>query len=293
MTKLLPALLGLLCIGATVGLNGHNVNTHNKLGGKLTGKLGGKLTGNGLVSDYARYLELTNDANLGPNFVPPTVDQLVAAVLDPNHEYALASGLYNNDSILALRQKAIAYMKATYCLDFAGPNATLDPLTGIITLVVPNAPGPDNVFLMLPYTSQNATQIHVAFDSANVERGATGDWYGFQYGELVVPEQSGVLCNGQKYNLGDTLSYFEYNLLNSPIPKVAPGVKVEVLTLEASFVSQDIINSQGYTDSLSKSTVIDDCGKSGFALESIVFYKDAASGDIYTRTRFEATWDKE
>lgn len=292
MTKFVPALLGLFCIGATVGLNGltvglngHNVETDNNFDGKFEKKP--------LVKEYGRFLELTHDENFGPNFVPPTVDQLVAAVLDPNHQYAIASGFYDAGSVLVLRQNAIDYMRDTYCLDFAGPNATVDPATGIITLALPNPSGPADVFLMLPYTSQNATEIHVAFDSANPKRGKRGDWYGYQYGELVVPAQSGVLCDGQRYKLGDTLVYFHYNLMNSPIPKVTRKTDVEVLTLITNFVSLDVVNSQTYSDSLTKVQVIDEDGNVGFGLENILFYKEKTSGDVYTRTRVELTWDKE
>lgn len=48
----------------------------------------------------------------------------------------------------------------------------------------------------------------------------------------------------------------------------------EVLVMASPWISKNVINSQGYTDSISKLEVFDECNRRGFVMENIVYTKD-------------------
>ena len=66
-----------------------------------------------------RLIVLTADQNLGTGYVPPTPDQILAAVLDPNHAGMISSGLYNAAQVSTLRANALQYFKTQFGLDFS------------------------------------------------------------------------------------------------------------------------------------------------------------------------------
>jgi len=240
-----------------------------------------------LVKLFDRMLVLTNDTNLGPNFVPPTPAELLAAVLDPNHQLMISSGLYTLAQVNAFTANAYAYLLARFGLDFS--TGIVNPINGEVTLIVGSS-----VFILVPYTSTNATVIHVAFDSANVQRGINGKWYGYQFGVVIfVAAAAGVQtfpAGGQIYKQGDVLTVFNFDLLESNGNPPGPQYPRETIKFRSNYVSQNIINSNGFTDSLSKLEAIDSKGKLGSAIENIVFDRVDVGGDVITQTRVVVTF---
>jgi hypothetical protein len=239
-----------------------------------------------LVSDYARLVELTSDLDLGPNGVPPSEQQVFQLVIDPNNSTMVTTGLYTQDEATQKRNDAMAYLLVQFGIDFA--NGTPDP-------VIPGAAIASG-WEMFPYASgvKIGSQIDVAFDSVNIARGVTGTWHGFQFGQVCGAGISGVfpggLHAGEKFVAGDVLAYFDYNLLNSNGNPPSPQQKREVLIMRSPWTSKNILNSQGYIDTLSKLEVVDSNGNVGFVDESIMFQKDIVTTDVTGKTRVTITW---
>jgi len=232
---------------------------------------------------YERLLVLTADENLGTNYVPPTPDQRIANVLDPNHTGMVSSGLYTNAQATALRNDAIFYCIQQFGIDFT--TGTVLP-NGII--VLPS-------FTMIPYKSGGDNSIHVASDSAHPLRGLVGDWHGYQYGELIVPTTSGTFPGGihagESFVLGDLLTYFDYNLIKLDAVPIIPFTR-EILTARSPWPGKTVINSQGYADFFAKLEMVDSEGNVAYYSEGIMLIKDVVTGITYSNTRVVATWPK-
>ena len=235
-----------------------------------------------LVKNFNRLVVLTNDTNLGPNFVPPTQAQIIASVIDPNHESMVSSGLYTQTQVDTLRSNAIAYLNTQFGIDFS--TGTVEPDGSIVLLP----------FVMIPYTSARSAIINVSFDSQNVDRGAVlNSWYGFQYGEIVACEAEGTfpggLHQGDNYEPGDILTYFDYNLIRSKGGVPLPTQDREIITCKSPYTSKTLINSQTLTDTLSKLVCTNSSSVDGFFDENIMFEK-LDDGTFETKTRVTMTW---
>jgi hypothetical protein len=225
-------------------------------------------------------LVLVSDKTLGTNYVPPTPSQLVAAVKDANHGLMVSSGLYTNDQVTALRNNAISYFRDLFGIDFSLGFMLADGTIGLSN------------FVMIPYASQNVTTVNVAFDSTNMNRGAVGDWHGYQYGELVVATANGTFTSGthagEPFIAGDILTYFDYNLVKGDIQSFQSR---EIVTVRSPWIAKSVPNSQGYSDFFAKLEIVDSNGNVGFYDETIVYIKDVSTNIVYTKTRVVATWD--
>ena len=237
----------------------------------------------GIVSLYSRMLVISNDENLGANYTPPTLAQLIASVLDVNHSLAVSSGLYTQTQIDTLRNDSFNFFLTQFNIDFASGTLLSDG-----KIIAPS-------FLMVPYKSGFAVPIHVSFDSENINRGATTDWYGFQFGEVVAATASGAFSSGahagETYVAGDVLAYFDYNLIKSEGGTPTSAQPREIVRFRLPWTSKTILNSQNYTDTLSKMEGVDSNNNVGFALESIMLIRDPSTGVTYKKTRVTVTWD--
>lgn len=235
------------------------------------------------LTTYSRILVQTKDANLGPTYVPPTPEQLAAMVTDANHEKQVSSGLYTRAQANAQRNATMAYLKARFGLDFANG------------VVVPGGQGiiAAGGWVMIPYYAVNSTVV--SFDSCNLLRGLSQNWYASQYGEVLLAQVSGSFAGGdhvgEKFVAGDVLTRFEYNLLRAGA--VFPNLPInrEVVTVQTPWISKNVMGSQGFIDSLTKAEIIDKNGNVGFFWESIMYVKDVVSNNIYLKTRVLSTWD--
>lgn len=235
------------------------------------------------LSTFSRILVQTKDVNLGTAYVPPTPQQVAAAVTDANHDRQVASGLYTRVQVNAQRNATIAYLKDRFGLDFAN-GVHIPGGQGLIA-----AGG----WVMIPYFAVNSTIV--SFDSDNLFRGLGQNWYATQYGEVLLAQVSGTFPGGdhvgEKFVTGDVLARFEYNLLRAGANNPNLPVNREVLTVQSPWTSKNILNSQGYVDSLSKLEAIDEHGNVGFFWESIMYQKDVTTGNIFLKTRVLTTWD--
>ena len=236
----------------------------------------------GIISLYSRMLVISNDEDLGANYTPPSLSQLIASVLDVNHSLAVSSGLYTQTQINTLRTDSFNFFLTQLGIDFAA--GTLLPDGKILA----------TNFLMVPYKSGFAEPIHVSFDSENINRGATSDWYGFQFGEVVAATANGTFGGahaGETYVAGDVLAYFDYNLIKSEGGTPTSTQAREIVRFRLPWTSKTIPNSQNYTDTLSKMEAVDSTSNVGFALESIMLIRDPSTGVTYKKTRVTVTWN--
>lgn len=235
-----------------------------------------------LVSGFSRMVVLTSDVNLGVNGTPPNTQQLIAAVLDPNHAQMISSGLYTQAQVDAFVSTANAYFLVNFNIN-ASAGQTINGIT-----YIPSAAAP--LFAYVPYAAQNV--VNVAFDSTNLNRGAAGGWVGSQFGVVIACttnlQFSGGTHAGETCGAGNTVAYFQYNLLKSGSP--SNGNSREVLQVQTPWVSLDVVNSQGYIDSLSKAQAIDQQANVGFYMENIVWNKDVATNIVTGATRVVITW---
>lgn len=247
-----------------------------------------KRTADTLVSGYSRMVVLTNDISLGTNFTPPTTQQVLEQVLDPNHASMISSGLYTQAQVNAFVQASNAYMLARFGYNFSA--GQVDPNTGIT--YYPTAAAP--LVILFPYSAQNV--VGVAFDTANLARGVTDSWVGSQFGIVIactITQQfPGGDHAGETCAAGDILTYFHYNLLKTGVPSQVQNLPVfrEILQCQSPWPSKNIINSQNVTDTLSKLEANDQNNKLGFFMENIVYQKDVTTGVWSTKTRVVITW---
>ena len=190
----------------------------------------------------------------------------------------LVQDLYTTASITAVRNAAIAYFNVQFGLNFS--TGFVDPTTGIIAL--------PSGFIMVPYRSGKENSINVAYDSANLLIGELEHWYGYQFGELIVPEVSGVFSGGvhagDAYVAGDIFTYFQYNLVG-PL-----GLRLQriIITAMSPWAGKTVVNSQGYGDFYAKLTAYIDPSSEAYYHEGIEYIK--VNGITYRKTRVVITW---
>lgn len=232
---------------------------------------------------YNRVILLTNDIQVGINAPPPSTADIIAAVYDPNNSTMVSSGLYTQDQTNQKIADAFAYFLNTFGLDFANGF----PIGG--GRIVAGG------WILFPYASgvKPGGQINVALDTSD-GKGNNGMWRGFQFGQVLAATTSGVFPGGtragQSFVAGDVLAYFDYNMLNTNGGPIGSYTQREVLVCRSPWTSKNILNSEGYTDSLSKLEAVDQNGNVGFAMENIVWVKDAITNMVTTRTRVVVTW---
>jgi hypothetical protein len=246
-----------------------------------------------LVKDYARLLSLSGNDNLGPNGIPPTQQEVLQLVFDPNNSTMVSTGLYTTTEVNAIRNAAFQYFLTQFGIDFINgvPAPGFPPGSGALF---------DTTFtwLLIPYASgvKPGTEIRVDFDSTHLRRGIHGKWRGYQFGQVAAAVASGTfggLSTGLDYVAGDVITDFQYNLLNTNGNPPGPQYKREVIRMRTPWVSKTIQNNQGYSDTLSKLEAIDECGNIGFVLESIMFQRDLLTTIVTSKTRVIATWDNQ
>ena len=234
---------------------------------------------------YDRIILLSNDLDVGINAPPPTTAQVIAAVFDPDNSTMVSSGLYTVAEANAKKQDAYDYFLETFGLDFlAGtPLGQGRYLAG--------------GWVLYPYASgvSASSAIDVSYDSADRSK-AKGKWRGFQFGQVLAATVNGSFVGGthvgNTYVAGDVLAYFDYDMLKTNGGPISSAKGREDLIMRSPWTSKNILNSQGYTDSLSKLEVIDECGHLGFVMENIVWIKDEITDMVRTKTRVVCTWDK-
>jgi hypothetical protein len=233
-----------------------------------------------LITLFSRFAFLSFDQNLGTNYTPPTPAQIAASVTDINHTAMLASGLYTQSQIDVFRLESIVYFNTLFGINFSA--GTLLP-SGIIV---------SPPFVMIPFATGAANSFRVAFDSDHVAHGITADWYAVQYGEVIISQGSGLFLGGthggEAYVVGDVLTYIRLNF--QKLEGISPLHQHEEFTLRSPWVSKNILNSQGYVDSLSKLEIVDSNGNVGFFTENIMFVKNVDTGFVYEKIRVTATW---
>jgi len=235
-----------------------------------------------LVKEFSRLLVITSDKNLGSNYVPPDPSTIISSVTDSNHTQQVASGLYTQAQVDALRTKAIQYLQNQFGIDFSSGT----PLPGGMIL--------KDSFIMIPYSNVNTGFTKVCFDSKNPDRGATSRWFGAQFGELIACQASGTFSSGthsgETYNAGDILTCFDYNLVRTSGHPLDANQEREVIWCCSPWVNKFILNSQGYKDFFSKLEAVDEEGRVGFFDENITFNKVVSTGEVFTATRVVVTW---
>ncbi len=236
-----------------------------------------------LITIFSSFDFLSFDKTLGVNYTPPTPAQIAAEVTDPNHISMLSSGLYTQAMIDAFRLEAINYFNVQFNINFSA--GTVLP-NGIIVLPP---------FVMIPFATNAANSFRVAFDSDHVSRGITADWYAVQYGEVIICQGSGLFSGGkhvnESYVAGDVLTYIRLNFLKTGGDAPSAEQQRVEYTLRSPYTSKNILNSQGYVESLSKLEIVDPNGRVGFYDENIMFVKDVDTGIVYNKIRVTATWD--
>jgi hypothetical protein len=235
-----------------------------------------------LVSAYSRIVVLASDASLGVNGTPPTTAQVIAKVLDPNHTSMITSGLYTQTQVDEFVVASNLWFLNNFAINFtAGQTAP----NGVIAVPSFGAP----LFQLFPYSAQNV--VKVTFDSSNLNRGVNDDWIGSQFGVVVActthVQFSGGYHAGENCSAGDVLAYFNYNLLKSN----SSHSFREDLLVYTPWTSKNILNGQGYFDSLSKLEAVDQQGNIGFFMENIVWNKDVATNIVGTKHRVIITWE--
>jgi hypothetical protein len=233
---------------------------------------------------FQRTVLMSGEFSLGVNGVPPSTQQVAAAVTDPLNSTMVSSGLYTQAQVDAKRLDAIAYFNTKFGIDFG---------TGI---QLPNGSALAGGWIMIPYASgvSESSKVYVVSDSINnsVENG--NKWFGFQFGQVCVATVAGTFPGGVyaggAFAPGDVLAYFDYNLLKTKGGPISGAKGREVLIMATPWISKNITNSEGYTDSISKLEVFDECNRVGFVMENIVYVKDSTTNVVTQKTRIVVTW---
>lgn len=239
-----------------------------------------------IVSNYSRMMIVSSNYDFGVNGNPPNEQQVFELVFDPNNGQMVSTGLYTDAQRIQKTNDAYAFFLEQFGVDFA--NGT----------PVPTLPGSvvANNFQLVPYASGVApvTVNHLDFDSAHLGRGVTGKWYAFQFGfacgALSDGSYPGGLHVGEHYGAGDVISYYDYVMLDSDGAAPGPQFKRDTIVCRSPWASKNVVNTQGYTDTLSKLENIDMDGKVGYYFEDYAFQKDMITGDVTGRNRTMFTW---
>jgi hypothetical protein len=169
----------------------------------------------------------------------------------------LATGRYTQSQINQFRVNAINYYKNQYGIDFSQGihNTYLDSYNFPYAGMFPYAGGRDNT-------------VHLEFDSKNKHRGKDGNWYGYQFGEVVGMFSNGTftggVMNGTSYQAGDLLAYFNYDFV-----QLTHSNNHESMLCYTPWPTKQPVNSFGKIESFSKMEVVDSEGNIGFFSEDI------------------------
>lgn len=244
-----------------------------------------RVSSGGIVDNYARLVDIGIDLNLGVGFQPPNEQQVIDGVFDANNSTMLSTGLMTPDELVATKAIANAFFLADFAVDFA--NGT--PL--------PNYPGGFTAdgFDMYPYGTA-AAPINVVVDSDNLGRGATGTWSAFQFGwacpALADGTFQGGLYAGNTYKKGDVISYFIWVFAKTNGAPLAPQfIKgSESIPCRSPWVSKNILDQQGFTNTLSPCECHDENGVLGFYMETYQYHKDPTTLEVTFRFKAQFTW---
>ena len=154
------------------------------------------------------------------------------------------------------------------------------------------ASSPSGDSCVIPYRSGQDNSINVAFDSLHPLRRIEGDWHGYQFGELLIPSNTGTFPGGvhvgDSFSAGDILTYFDYNLIK--LGALPFGTQREIVTVFSPWPGKNVPGSQGYTDFFAKLEAVDYNSNQAYYSEGIMLFKEVSTGVTYSKTRVNITW---
>lgn len=238
-----------------------------------------------LVAEFDRLIVMKANKTLGTSYTPPTAEQIAASVLDINHTTMITSGLYNTTGVADFNNRSCSFFLTEFGINFSA--GFVVPTTSIVVL---------GNYVKVPFYSGLQTSILVSFDSDRLYQGVTGKWYSYQLGDVVLCLNDTILGGrhaGEVCKANYALTYIDwYNARTNGSSITSMHVRKRFI-VQSPIASANIINGQGFTDSLSHLEMFDESGARGFFLESIKFFKDDVTGVYYTKTRAVASWPYE
>ncbi len=241
--------------------------------------------GSVLVANYKRLINIGIDLDLGTGVQPPNENGVIDGVFDANNSQMLSTGLYTPEELLALKEMMEAFFDENFAVDFANG------------VPIPDYPGAvsANGFDMYPYGTADAP-INLIIDDEHLLRGASGTWCAFQFGWACPATSNGSFLGGtykgNTYNEGDVISFFVWVFADTggqPLaPKFIPGS--EVVICQSPWVSKNVLDQQGFTDTLSRLVCIDALGNKGYYFEDYEYQEDPTTTDVIFRFRAIFTW---
>lgn len=239
-----------------------------------------------IVKNYSRLIVIGDDVDYGINVNPPNETQVINEVYDPNNSQLTLTGVLTPDRLVQVKNDAIAFFNSRFGVNFA--ISTPLNIPGLPPAIQANG------FAMFPYGTATAP-INMIFDSNHIDRGATGFWNAFQFGWACPALADGVfqsgLYAGNTYNAGDVISYFLWVFAPTQGGSLTSQYKTDVITCRSPWVSKNVPDQQGYTDTLSRLECLDENGNVGYYFEDYEFSKDPVTNDVGTKFRAIFTWN--
>jgi len=221
----------------------------------------------------------------GPNVSPPNEWGVIENVFDENNSQMLSTGLKSPEELVALINQKNEFFAVDFGIDFADGT----PIPGF-----PGAVTAGN-FAMYPYGTAGAA-IQLDLDSDNVGRGATGTWSAFQLGWACPALSDGVFQGGkyvgEPYKYGDVISFFLWVFApTNGAPLTKDYIKfADVIQLQSPWLSKNVLDQNGFEDTLSRLQCFDDQGAEGYYFEDYEWQLDPETGDVKWRFRAIFTW---
>jgi hypothetical protein len=230
-------------------------------------------------TNYTRTLLLKHDEDRGINWQPPSANEIIAVLLDPNNQTMISSGLYSQSEATARINAAYQHFIDVFGLDFQSGT------------VLGNGQYNITDFFLLPYFSgiKSGTQIEVSLDTEHKDRAANNRWRAYQFGQLVLATGSGTFPGGTRagetYVAGDVFAFWDYQLIKTNGCEISSNQQRETLRCNAQLMGTFVPGSQGYKNFHSTADVYDQDGNLGFFVESIIYVKDLNTNMVSSHTR--------